>query len=41
MAEQKTVTFIITRQDGPDSPSYEETFNIPYRQNVSDAQFLS
>lgn len=35
MAEQKTVQFIITRQDGPDSPSYEETFNVPYRPNMN------
>ena len=31
MADQKTITFIITRQDGPDSSPYEETFNVPYR----------
>src|SRR5699024_12864179 len=35
MAEQKTVTFIITRQDGPDSAPYEETFNVPYRPNMN------
>src|SRR5699024_8382041 len=35
MADKKTVTFIITRQDGPDSPSYEETFNVPYRRNMN------
>jgi succinate dehydrogenase / fumarate reductase iron-sulfur subunit len=35
MAEQKTVTFIITRQDSPDSSPYEETFNVPYRKNMN------
>ncbi|WP_249870942.1 succinate dehydrogenase iron-sulfur subunit [Oceanobacillus saliphilus] len=35
MAEQSKVTFIITRQDGPDSAPYEETFEIPYRQNMN------
>src|SRR5699024_2847986 len=35
MAEQKTVTFIITRQDGPDSTPYKETFKIPYRRNMN------
>lgn len=35
MAEQKTVTFIITRQDGPDSNPYEETFHVPYRKNMN------
>src|SRR5699024_10844325 len=35
MAEQKTVTFIITRQDNPDSAPYEETFEIPYRPNMN------
>src|SRR5690625_4786995 len=33
--EQKTVTFIITRQDSPDSAPYEETFNVPYRKNMN------
>ncbi|WP_407269157.1 succinate dehydrogenase iron-sulfur subunit [Radiobacillus sp. PE A8.2] len=31
----KTVTFIITRQDSPDSSSYKETFEIPYRENMN------
>ena len=35
MAEQKTVTFIVKRQDSPDSASYEETFEIPYRPNMN------
>ena len=36
MAEQqKTVTFIITRQDSPDSEPYEETFEVPYRKNMN------
>ncbi len=35
MAEQNTVTFIITRQDGPDSAPYEETFHVPYRKNMN------
>lgn len=35
MAEKRTVTFIITRQDGPDSAPYEETFEVPYRKNMN------
>jgi len=35
MAEQKTVTFIITRQDSPDSKPYKETFHVPYRKNMN------
>lgn len=35
MAEQSKVTFIITRQDGLDAAPYEETFEIPYRQNMN------
>ncbi len=36
MAEnQKTVTFIITRQDSPDSAPYKETFHVPYRRNMN------
>lgn len=36
MAEQqKTVTFIIQRQDNPDSAPYEETFEIPYRPHMN------
>ncbi len=32
---QKTVKFIITRQDSPDSPSYVEEFDVPYRPNMN------
>ncbi|MFC7061597.1 succinate dehydrogenase iron-sulfur subunit [Halobacillus seohaensis] len=35
MSEDKTITFIITRQDDPESDSYEETFEIPYRNNMN------
>ncbi|MGP4062511.1 succinate dehydrogenase iron-sulfur subunit [Halobacillus litoralis] len=35
MSENKTITFIITRQDHPDKPSYEEKFEIPYRENMN------
>lgn len=35
MAEQSTVTFIITRQDSPDSSPYEETFEVPYKTNMN------
>ncbi|WAA10217.1 succinate dehydrogenase iron-sulfur subunit [Fervidibacillus albus] len=36
MEEQtKTVTFIITRQAGPDSEPYKETFKLPYRPNMN------
>src|SRR5699024_7853618 len=35
MAEAKTITFIITRQDRRDSAPYEETFKIPYRPNMN------
>ncbi len=31
MAENKTVTFIVTRQDSPDSSPYKETFHVPYK----------
>ncbi|RYL93832.1 succinate dehydrogenase iron-sulfur subunit [Sporolactobacillus sp. THM7-4] len=31
----KTVRLIITRQDGPDSTPYEESFNVPYRPNMN------
>jgi succinate dehydrogenase and fumarate reductase iron-sulfur protein len=34
-AAQKTVRFIITRQDRPDSKPYTETFDIPYRPNMN------
>lgn len=35
MSENKTVRFIITRQDRPDSAPYEEEFVIPYRPNMN------
>lgn len=35
MAEQKTVKFIITRQDSPDSAPYKETFDVPYKKNMN------
>ncbi|HLS10142.1 succinate dehydrogenase iron-sulfur subunit [Lentibacillus sp.] len=35
MAEQSTVTFIITRQDSPDSSPYEETFEVPYKPGMN------
>lgn len=35
MSENKTVTFIITRQDHPDSPPYKEEFKLPYRPNMN------
>ncbi|MCA0969884.1 succinate dehydrogenase iron-sulfur subunit [Halobacillus litoralis] len=35
MSENKTITFIITRQDHPDQDAYEETFEIPYRENMN------
>ncbi|WP_318508124.1 succinate dehydrogenase iron-sulfur subunit [Bacillus sp. T3] len=35
MAEQKTVRFVITRQDGPNSSPYTEEFEIPYRPNMN------
>lgn len=31
----KTVRFIITRQDNPDSAPYEEEFEIAYRPNMN------
>ncbi|SES08508.1 succinate dehydrogenase subunit B [Gracilibacillus ureilyticus] len=34
MAEEK-ITLIITRQDSPDSPSYQETFKVNYRKNMN------
>lgn len=34
MAE-KTITLVITRQDDPESSPYEETFKIPYRENMN------
>jgi len=35
MAENKTVRFIITRQDTPDSASYEEEFVLNYRPGMN------
>lgn len=35
MSEQKTVTFIITRQDDMNSAPYQEEFEIPYRPNLN------
>ncbi|TYP71290.1 succinate dehydrogenase iron-sulfur subunit [Paenibacillus methanolicus] len=32
---QKSVKFIIERQDAPDKPSYTEEFEIPYRPNMN------
>ncbi|UOQ47203.1 succinate dehydrogenase iron-sulfur subunit [Gracilibacillus caseinilyticus] len=34
MAEEK-MTLIVTRQDSPDSPPYEETFKVNYRKNMN------
>ena len=34
MAEEK-ITLIITRQDDPDSATYEETFKVNYRKNMN------
>lgn len=35
MGEQKTVTFIIQRQDNPESEPYDETFEVPYLLNMN------
>lgn len=35
MAEEKKITFIVTRQDSPDTSPYQETFAIPYRENMN------
>lgn len=35
MADQKTITFIITRQDSQDASPYKETFEVPYRENMN------
>jgi succinate dehydrogenase / fumarate reductase, iron-sulfur subunit len=32
---QKTIRFIVTRQDSPESKSYTEEFEIPYRSNMN------
>ncbi|SFM07143.1 succinate dehydrogenase subunit B [Gracilibacillus orientalis] len=34
MAEEK-LTLIVTRQDSPESPEYEETFKVSYRKNMN------
>lgn len=33
--EKKTIKFVITRQDKPESQPYKETFEIPYRPNMN------
>jgi len=35
MSENKKVTFIITRQDNPESQPYEEKFVLDYRPNMN------
>lgn len=35
MPENKTVKFIISRQEGPDAAPYQEEFEIPYRPNMN------
>jgi succinate dehydrogenase / fumarate reductase iron-sulfur subunit len=35
MSEKKTVTFVISRQDTPDSAAYDETFVLDYRPNMN------
>jgi succinate dehydrogenase / fumarate reductase, iron-sulfur subunit len=35
MADSKTVTFIVARQDSPESEAYEVRFEIPYRPNMN------
>lgn len=35
MSEQKTIRFIITRQDTADSTPYDEEFEVPYRPNLN------
>ncbi|GAB2716427.1 succinate dehydrogenase iron-sulfur subunit [Paenibacillus thermoaerophilus] len=35
MADAKTVKFIVTRQDSPDSSPYTEEFEVPYRPNMN------
>ncbi|CAM3925427.1 succinate dehydrogenase iron-sulfur subunit [Lederbergia lenta] len=35
MSENKKITFIITRQDNPDSQPYEEKFELDYRPNMN------
>lgn len=31
----KSIQLIITRQDGPDTPPYKQTFEVPYRPNMN------
>ncbi|SDD41368.1 succinate dehydrogenase / fumarate reductase iron-sulfur subunit [Terribacillus halophilus] len=33
--KQETITLIVTRQDDPSSAPYEETFKVPYRENMN------
>ncbi|WP_070121752.1 succinate dehydrogenase iron-sulfur subunit [Bacillus marinisedimentorum] len=35
MSDNKVIRFIITRQDEPESSSYEEEFEVPYRPNMN------
>ena len=35
MTQTRTVKFIVTRQDGPDSKPYKEEFEVPYRPNMN------
>ncbi|MCP3762533.1 succinate dehydrogenase iron-sulfur subunit [Domibacillus sp. A3M-37] len=35
MSEQKTISFIITRQDAADSAPYDEEFEVEYRPNMN------
>ncbi len=33
--KQETITIIVTRQNDPSSAPYEETFHVPYRENMN------
>ncbi|MFP7478039.1 succinate dehydrogenase iron-sulfur subunit [Terribacillus saccharophilus] len=33
--KQETITLIVTRQNDPSSAPYEETFHVPYRENMN------
>jgi succinate dehydrogenase / fumarate reductase iron-sulfur subunit len=35
MSTDKTIQFVVQRQDSPESKSYKETFEIPYRPNMN------
>ncbi|MEQ6375733.1 succinate dehydrogenase iron-sulfur subunit [Bacillaceae bacterium S4-13-56] len=35
MSEKKVITLMIQRQDNPESAPYEETFEVPYRENMN------